>query len=106
MKAYVLDTVDAVANRRGKYKLDYIVAKLSEWKQRATYGAVAELVGVPPQSLMRDRPRSSADSWIVATDTGIPTGYAEEDIDPDCLQQIRVLRERGIISEAKALEWW
>jgi hypothetical protein len=98
------DTVEAVADR-GKYELEDIVSKLCERKQRATYGAVAPLLGVPPQNLMRGRPRSFADSWIVTSGTGKPTGYDREDIDPDCLRQIQS-KERNVISDARTLDKW
>jgi hypothetical protein len=69
-------------------RLDDIVAKLNERKQRATYGAVAGVVGGWPRWLMKGRARCPRYSWVVAKRTGSPTGYAEGQIDPDCLSQI------------------
>src|ERR1035441_9225903 len=46
--------------------LDGIIAQLNRRKQRATYAAVAVLVGALPRGLMNGRAKSYADSWIVA----------------------------------------
>ena len=43
--------------------LDGIVARLDVRKQRATYGAVAELVGVLPRGLMNGRPNGLAPTF-------------------------------------------
>jgi len=98
------DTVGTVADR-GKFNLDEIIFKLSDGKQRATSGAVAALLGVPAQGLMSGRPKSHRDSWIVASGTGIPTGYGNSSIDPACLEQIKA-GERHFISDARTLERW
>jgi hypothetical protein len=74
--------------------LEGIVAQLNSRKQRATYGAVAEVVGVLPRGLMSGRANSSRYSWIVAATTnsgsrrGSPTGYTKNQIHPDCYRQI------------------
>ena len=62
--------------------LDQIVDLLDQHGQRATYGAVARLVGHSPRSLLKGRERERRFSWIVNRDTGLPTGYAGEQIDP------------------------
>lgn len=90
---------------RNRYKLEEIVAKLAEGKQRATYAAVAELLGVPAQTLMSGRTKSRRYSWLVAPGSGIPIGYDDSSIDPDCLAQIRS-GERHFISDARTLEKW
>lgn len=69
--------------------LEEIVRKLNTHKQRATYGAVAGLLSVPPRSLMDGRPRNRLYSWIVNAKDFRPTDYEEAQIDPDCLRQIR-----------------
>lgn len=74
--------------------LDGIVARLDARKQRATYGAVAALVGVLPRGLMSGRAKSPQYSWIVAASNGQgsrrgwPTGYTKNQIHPDCYRQI------------------
>jgi hypothetical protein len=85
--------------------LDEIVTRLHQGKQRATYKAVAGLVGVLPRGLMSGRPKSQADSWVVAATNGRPTGYTKNQIDPDCYQQI-VNRVEGILDTAEDLRRW
>ena len=61
--------------------LDRIVDLLDQHGQRATYGAVARLVGHSPRSLLKGRDRGRRYSWIVNRETGLPSGYAEDQID-------------------------
>jgi hypothetical protein len=99
--------------RSGKagLSLDGIIDRLDARKQRATYGAVAELVGVLPRGLMSGRPNSLRDSWVVAGKTrpnsrrGWPTGYTKKQIHPDCYRQIRD-GVRNIIDTGEALKEW
>ena len=91
--------------------LDGIVARLNERQQRATYGAVAELVGVLPRGLMSGRPKDFQNSWIVAASNGQesrrgwPTGYTNNQIHPECYQQI-IEGNREVIEEAESLRKW
>ena len=62
--------------------LDEIVDLLDQHGQRATYGAVAAVVGHSPRSLLKGRERGRRFSWIVNRETGLPSGYAEDQIDP------------------------
>ena len=62
--------------------LDQIVDLLDSHGQRATYGAVASLVGASPRSLLKGRERGRRYSWIVNRDTGLPTGYQPDQLDP------------------------
>lgn len=79
------------------WSLDEIVERLSVGRQRATYGAIAKLLGRPVRRLMADRPESITNSWVVAKTSnklsgsrrGWPTGFRLDRIDPDCLAQIR-----------------
>jgi hypothetical protein len=75
--------------------LDEIVEVLDQRGQRATYGAVAKLVGQSPRSLLKGRDRGRRYSWIVNRDTGLPTGYDEGQIDPR-------LRDSGPVIGAEA----
>ncbi|SON50106.1 hypothetical protein [Vibrio tapetis] len=57
-----------------------ILGYLNEIEVRATYGAVAEVLGVLPRSvgqqfLGEKRPYAS---WVVREDTGLPTDYLED----------------------------
>jgi len=76
--------------------LDDVVAQLNQHQKRASYGAVAGVLGVAPRGLMARRPKNHRNSWLVAATTnqrtgsrrGWPTGYTDDQIDPDCLRQI------------------
>ena len=75
--------------------LDQIVDLLDQHGQRATYGAVASLVGHSPRSLLKGRDRSRRFSWIVNRETGLPTGYQEEQIDPRLRTSGQVITSDG-----------
>ena len=75
-----------------KHSLDDIVELLDRHAQRATYGAVAKLVGHSPRSLLKGRDRGRRYSWIVNRETGKPTGYKEDQIDPRLTNSGPVIR--------------
>ena len=54
-----------------------IIAILEKHFQRATYGAVADYVGLPALSLMSGEPKNERNAWVVAKKTGKPTGYSK-----------------------------
>jgi hypothetical protein len=58
-----------------------ILQFLNTQQIRATYGAVADVLGVIPRSMgaRLGLPNREA-SWIVSAETGLPTDYAEHDI--------------------------
>lgn len=80
--------------------LDEVVELLDHHGQRATYGAVARLLGHSPRSLLRGRERSRPFSWIVNRETGLPTGYPDDQIDP------RVRESGPVISDDRELRRW
>lgn len=81
------------------HTLDQIVDLLSRNRQRATYGAVAELMGSNPRTLMGGRPKDHPNSWVVAEKDGKPTGYKPEEIDPALIVRMRVLNTRSALEE-------
>jgi hypothetical protein len=93
--------------------LDEVVTKLNERKQRATYGAVGDIVGKLPLGLMGGLPRNQKYSWVVAKRNsrrkgavrGSPTGYTDDQIHPDCLRQIRD-GSGDIIEDSETLAQW
>jgi hypothetical protein len=91
--------------------LEGIVVRLNDRRRRATYGAVAELVGVLPRGLMGGRPKDFRNSWIVAASSGQesrrgwPTGYSNNQIHPECYRQI-VERPWDVIEDAESLRIW
>ncbi|WP_020474822.1 hypothetical protein [Zavarzinella formosa] len=91
-------------------KIEDVIAELAARQRRATYGAVAEVVGRPVRRLMAGQGNSYDCSWVVARRTvaktgsvrGRPTGFRDLDIDPACLEQIR--RGDEFIETAEDLE--
>jgi hypothetical protein len=74
--------------------MDQILDALDRGHQRATYSAVAALLGKPPRTLMQGRERDQRHSWVVSRKTGEPTGYTPELLHPD-------LRERSEVFDTK-----
>ena len=71
--------------------LDRILDALDHYRQRATYGAVAGLVGRIARSLMQGRPRDARHSWVVRKADGRPTGYAPSECHPELATRSRVI---------------
>jgi len=71
--------------------IDQVIEQLALHRQRATYGAVAGIVGGLPISLMSGRPKSQENSWVVSASTGLPTGYAEQEMHPDLKYRSKIL---------------
>jgi hypothetical protein len=76
----------------GDVSLDEILQFLNHEKVRATYGAVAEILGVIPRSmgarLGRRRPEAS---WIVSATNGLPSDYSEDEWHPTLLSQADII---------------
>jgi hypothetical protein len=68
--------------------LDEIVRFLNEEQVRATYGAVAEMLGIPPRSMAAQLgDRRPEVSWIVNQATGLPTDYSGDEVHPALLSR-------------------
>jgi len=74
--------------------LDQVLDALEAHRQRATYGAVAGLLGKSPRTLMQGRERDMRHSWVVRRETGQPTGYDATLLHPE-------LRARDEIFQTK-----
>jgi hypothetical protein len=74
--------------------LDSIIDILNRHQQRATYSAVAALLGQSPRLLMHKHPRAQQNSWIVSRSTGRPTGYTDADTHPQLTVNQAVLSTR------------
>ena len=85
--------------------LDYVVGQLNLRKKRATYGAVAGIVGGLPRGLMQHRPKNHLNSWVLSKADGLPTGYNKEQIHPDCLRSI-LERPGDVIADCETLKAW
>jgi alkylated DNA nucleotide flippase Atl1 len=81
-------------------KMDQILDTLDQARQRATYGAVAALLGTAPRTLMSGRERDHRHSWVVSRKSGQPTGYEPGQTHPELLRSERVIETR------EELEGW
>ena len=72
--------------------IDKILDCLNSERIRCTYSAVAEVLGVPAQSVGQflGIPRPEA-SWVVNARTGRPTGYAGNQMHPELFRTTRVI---------------
>lgn len=75
-------------------RMDQIIDVLDHARQRATYGAVAALLGRAPRTLMKGRDRDSRHSWVVSSKNGEPTGYGAELLHPELKRSDRVIESR------------
>ena len=74
-----------------------LLFRLQSLRQRATYGAVAGVVGGHPRSLMRGRPRDPLHSWVVNAQNGRPTRYRDDEMHPNLFDR------DDVVSDADAL---
>jgi hypothetical protein len=97
-------TITAVSLHRevcmSEERMDQIIDVLEREQQRATYGAVAALLGKAPRTLMMGRQRDARHSWVVSRKSGTPTGY-----DPT-LMHPALLTHDHIIETREELERW
>lgn len=68
-----------------------IIGTLGRHRQRATYGALAGLVGGLPRSVMSGLPKTPENSWVVSARTRLPTGYGEQEMHPDLESRSNIL---------------
>jgi hypothetical protein len=83
--------------------LHNIIERLERYRQAATYGAVAGVVGGSHRSLMERQPKNHRNSWIVNKRTRHPTGYGEGEIHPNLVASID---ENGVIETPEDLDDW
>ncbi len=97
-----------VAAASGVYELEDIIAFLNAKQVRATYGAVAELIGGIPRGvgdrLTRLYSRSPEASWVVNAETGMPTGYEPHERHPALLSNAEIIGS-GVELERR-MAWW
>jgi hypothetical protein len=83
----------------GDVSLDEILQLLNHDKVRATYGAVAEVLGVIPRSMgARLGTRRPEASWIVSAANGLPTDYSEDEWHPALLSQHDIISSGGVLA--------
>lgn len=76
------------------FTMDQIIDALDRSHQRATYGAVAALVGASPRLLMHGRERDQRHSWVVSRKNGEPTGYQPDLVHPALHERSEVIRNK------------
>ncbi len=74
--------------------LDQILDELDAARQRATYGAVAAVVGASPRTLMSGRERTPRHSWVVNLRSGLPTAYADALIHPQLTTSATIIKSK------------
>ena len=82
-------------------QLAQLVWSLERHTQRATYGAVAGLIGLAARSVMQGQVKGPRNSWVVSSETHLPTGYTEEQRHPLLEAKASVIR-----STEKLAAWW
>jgi len=78
--------------------LDSILDALDTARQRATYGAVAAVVGVSPRALMSGRERNQRHSWVVNLKSGLPTDYSAELMHGELTANAMIIRTKDDLS--------
>ena len=90
------------------YELRDVVRFLNEKQVRATYGAVAELVGGITRGmgarLTRLYSRSAEASWVVSAESGMPTGYEANERHPALLSKTEIISTGGEL-EQRIARW-
>ncbi len=80
--------------------VETVLAYLNRERIRATYAAVAAVVGICPPALARAlgdrRPEAS---WVVNAVLGMPTGYRPHQIHPELLRRPEIIRSPRELSE-------
>jgi len=85
-------------NRVAAVSLEDIIRFLNDEQVRATYGAVAEVLGVVSRSMgARLGPRRPEASWIVNAYNGLPTDYSQDE------WHARLLDNADVISSGRML---
>jgi len=73
------------------WNLEDVLDVLNEHRQRATYGAVAGVVGGIARGVMHGRTRCPRDSWVVRKRGRLPSGYTADEKHSDLLLNPRVI---------------
>ena len=80
--------------------VETVLAYLNREQIRATYAAVAAVVGICPAAMGRAlgdrRPEAS---WVVNAVLGMPTGYKSHQIHPELLRTPEIIRSPLELSE-------
>lgn len=89
----------------GTASLSEILEFLNDQQVRATYGAVAEVLGVIPRSMGGLLgPHTPVASWIVNGATGLPTDYSQNETHPALLRSSEIITS-GIALTLRLTAW-
>jgi alkylated DNA nucleotide flippase Atl1 len=78
-----------------------LVAALAKHSQKATYTAVAGVVGLPARTVMNALLKDPQGEWVVAKVSHQPTGYTTNQLHP------QLKANSSVISSAVVLaSWW
>jgi len=92
--------------RRGQgheASLAEIIRFLNHEQVRATYGAVAKVLGLVPRTMGTKLGRRCVEaSWIVSTATGLPSDYGVDEMHPALLQKVEVITTGGELTKRMA----
>lgn len=73
--------------------VNQILDRLGQERIRATYGAVGEVLGLPPQSVGRALGNHTMrTSWVVNAKTSEPTGHSAAQKHPDLYRRRRIIK--------------
>jgi predicted RNase H-like HicB family nuclease len=81
------------------WTFDTIVDLLDRYHQRATYGAVGGVLGVPATVVMFRKPYDARHSWVVNQKTGKPTGFPSEALHPKLYARAEILKDAASLRE-------
>lgn len=77
----------------GRTTLDEVLTFLNAEQIRATYAAVADVVGVVPRALSGQLgPRRPESSWVVSAENELPTDYDQTEWHPALLSRGEVIK--------------
>jgi hypothetical protein len=89
--------------RRGQghdASLAEIIRFLNHEQVRATYGAVAKVLGLIPRTMgAKLGPHRVEASWIVSTATGLPIDYGQDDMHPALLESVDIITTGGELTK-------
>jgi hypothetical protein len=89
----------------GTASLSEILQLLNDQQVRATYGAVADVLGVIPRSMgTLLGPHTPVASWIVNAATGLPTDYSQNETHPALLRSGEIITS-GIALTLRLASW-
>ncbi|MCX7067703.1 MAG: hypothetical protein NTW85_08445 [Methylococcales bacterium] len=82
-------------------QLSQLVAALAKHSQKATYTAVAGVVGLPARTAMQSLLKDPQSEWVVAKPSHQPTGYSTNQLRPPLKSNSSV-----IVSATALATWW